>query len=161
MNSRACRDFHRTFGAPLTHQQQPYAFQQFSRLVHTLGQKQIGLRVAFIDLDASGNKNCRSLRGNFFDLMDHMRAVQARHYEIGDDEINPAALKCLQRLLAVVAGHYAIAASFEQNFSYGKGLFVVVDAENRLLGLHEGIGESALRQNLSIKFFENRERCAC
>jgi hypothetical protein len=43
-------------------------------------------------------------------------------------------------LLAVVAGDHLVTARLKQNFADGKGLFVVIDTQDRLLGLHGGIG---------------------
>jgi hypothetical protein len=66
--------------------------------------------------------------------------VYTGHHQVRDDQVDPATLEGFQSLLAIVASDDAVAARFEQNFAYGKGLFVVINTQDRLLGLHGGIG---------------------
>ncbi len=70
------------------------------------------------------------------DPFDQFGAVQAGHDEIAEYQVDAAPAERLQRVVPVVAGDHAIAAGFQHDFADGEGLLVVVNAKNRLLGLH-------------------------
>src|SRR5215470_8533184 len=75
---------HRRRNGPLRsalfHQEKADALQKFGGLVHPLGHEEIGARFVLVNLYATGDQNCGSLRREGFDLLDELRTVHTvRH----------------------------------------------------------------------------------
>ena len=145
-------DSDRTFGPALADQEQANFFQQVHGLVHSLWQKDIGLGVALVNFYAAGDKHGWRLRGNVFDFFDEAGTIQTGHDQVRQEQVHTAAAKSFERGFAVVTREHAIAAGFEHDFANGKGLFVVINAEDRFLGLHCSNRETVV----ATFFFENR-----
>ena len=69
------------------------------------------------------------------DALDELSAVQAGHDQVGEDQVDAAALEDLQGLAAVDGG-VSVAAGLEHDLADGERLLVVVHAEDDLLRLH-------------------------
>ena len=70
---------------------------------------------------------------------DQFVAVHLRHQEIAQDQVERAgkrSLKDFQRFLCGVDRDDAVATGFEKESADGEHLFVVIYAEDRLLGAH-------------------------
>ena len=162
VSCRAAAVVDRPLGTAFANEQYADTFQQVRRLVHALGQKNVGERVALVDLDPPGNQDRRSVRGNRLDLLNQLRTVEAAgHDEVTEDQVHPAAAEGFERLRTTAAGDDAVATRFQQDFANGKILFVVVDAEDRFLGFHDLTGRPPFTKNSLFMFSENAERTAC
>ena len=124
----------RTLWTALPHQQYADMLQQLYRRVHSLGQKHICSSV--VHFYFAREKNRRSLRRNIFDFFDQLASIQAGHDQIRKHQIDAALLEMLERLRSTGAREHAIAAGFKHDFSDGKGLFIIVNAEDRSLWFH-------------------------
>ena|SRR5438067_826579 len=72
-------------------------------------------------------------------------AVHLRHQEIAEEQVKRAgkrSLEHLNRFLRGVDRDDAVATGFEQEGAYGEHLFVIVYAEDRLLGAHAGLASA-------------------
>src|SRR5580700_12087395 len=86
----------------LANQKQAYTFQQFGGFVHSLAEEDVGLCFAFINLDASRDQHCRSLRRIAFHFLNQPRTIHARHNQVGEHQVDAAAAKGLERHLTAV-----------------------------------------------------------
>src|SRR5678816_2063860 len=75
-----------------------------------------------------------------------------RDSQITEYQVDSAFPKPFDRFFSGCAGDHAVAASFEKDFSDGKGLFVVVDAENGSLRFH---GSPHARSSSDIACYQN------
>src|SRR5579863_920591 len=113
----------------LAHQQKPDSLQQIGRSVHALGQKNVGRRIVIIDADLARDQDRWRVRRQLLDPGDQLRAIEAGHRHVGDDQINPAPLEALQGFLAAGETGHAIAACFQHDFAMGERLLVVVHTQ--------------------------------
>lgn len=90
-------------------------------------------------IDGTGDDHRGQAGMELLGAADEFVAVHLRHDEIAEDEIERAGkilIKDGERLLRAVGSDDAIATSFEEEGADGENLFVVIYAENRLLGAH-------------------------
>lgn len=125
--------------AALTHQQHANSLEQIHRLIHSLWKEDVGQCVALVDLHSTGDQHCRCVRGEFFDLLNNLRAIHAGHDQIREYEINPSMAEGFDRELPGIAGDHAVTARLEQDLADGECLFIVVDAKDCLLRFHWGL----------------------
>lgn len=123
-------------GSTLLDEQDAYALQQFNGGIHSLGKEKISAQVLVIHLYLAGKKDGGRFRGHIFHFVDESVAVQTRHEQISQYQINAAAVEKFKCGMAAVAGNHAVASSFKHYLTNGKRLFIIVNAEDRFLGSH-------------------------
>jgi len=103
------------------------------------GEEDIGVNGSIESIDGAGDDHRRQARMELFGAADEFVAVHLRHDEVAEDEIERAGeilIEKGQRLLRAVSSDDAIATSFEEEGADGENLFVVIYAEDGLLGAH-------------------------
>ena len=104
-----------------------------------LGQEDIGTAGAVERGDGAGDDHGGQTRMNLFGAAHQLIAVHLRHQQIAEEQIERSGnrlLNNLKRLLRAVYGDHAVTARFKQKGTDGENLFIVVNAEDRLLGAH-------------------------
>jgi hypothetical protein len=74
-----------------------------------------------------------------FGATDEFVAVHLGHEEIAEEQVDGSGgglLELLERVLRAEGGEDAVATGLKQEGAYGESLFVVVDADDDLLGAH-------------------------
>lgn len=90
-------------------------------------------------IDGAGDNHRGQAGMELFGSTNQLVAVHLRHDEIAKDEIQRAweiLIEDGQRFLCAAGSDDTIATGFEQEGADGENLFVVIYAENRLLGSH-------------------------
>src|SRR5579864_6902805 len=126
----------RALGTALLDQEQANAFQQLHRRIHALGKKDVSPRVFFVGLYFSREQDHRGFRRYILDPAHEAGAIQSRHEQIAEDQVNPALLEKFQRLPAARAGPHLVAARLQHEFADGESLLVIVYTQNRSLWSH-------------------------
>jgi hypothetical protein len=127
------------FGTALAGDKNADALDHFGRRTGALGQEDICVKSAIEGVDGAGDDHRGQTRMKLFGASNQFVAIHLRHQEIAEDQVEGAgkrSLKNLQRLLRVFYCGDAVTSGFEKKGADRKDLFVVIYAENRLLGAH-------------------------
>ena len=114
-----------------------------------LGQEDVGADGAVEGVDGAGDDHGGQAGMELLGAADEFVAVHLGHEEVAEKQIDGAGEGMLTKSSASCAlecGDDAIAAGFEKEGSNGEDLFVVVDAEDGLLGAH-ALGSAGRRLN--------------
>ena len=163
-------------GAAFAGDEDADALEQFGRRACALGEEDVGAAGALECADGAGNDHCREAGVDFLGAADEFAAVHLRHDEVGEKEVDGAWVRVgdgFESVEWIDGGDYAVASSFEEEGSDGEDLFVVIDAEDSLLGTHgfsvlpaciadrlqNRSGDAAWRIGLAGAFAGWRARC--
>ncbi len=127
------------FGASFARYEDADAFDHFGGRAGSLGEEDIGVEGAIEGVDGAGDDHRGQAGMELLGAADQLVAVHLRHQEIAQDQVDRAGKRSLEdfeRFLRVVGRDDAVATGFEKEGSDREHLFVVVYAEDRLLGPH-------------------------
>jgi hypothetical protein len=127
------------FRAALAGDEDTDAFDHLSRRASALGKKDVGVNGPVEGVDRTGYDHGGETGVKLFRAADELVAVHLRHDEITEDEIDGArerSLDYLQCLMRGVGRNNTVTTGFQEEGADRECLFVVVNAEDRLLGAH-------------------------
>jgi len=127
------------FGAAFAGYEDPDALDHLGRRASAFGQEDVGVQGAIEGVDSAGDDHRGQALMDLFGATNQFIAVHLRHQEIAQDQVECArkrSLKYLQRFLCGIDRDDAVATGFEKEGADREHLFVVVYAEDRLLGAH-------------------------
>jgi len=137
---RLCRRWSRSFfGAAFARHQDADALDHLSRRASALRQEDIGVECAIEGIDCARDDHRGQSQMDLFGAANQFVAIHLGHQEIAQDEVKRAGKRSLEdfnRFLCVFRGNDAVATGFEKESADGEHLFVVIYAEDRLLGAH-------------------------
>jgi hypothetical protein len=96
-----------------------------------------------IDFDFAGEKNGWSFRRNIFNALYQLRPVHTWHDEVRQNQVHASFGEAVEGLLSIGKREHAIATSFQQNFTNGERLFIVVNTEDGSFRFHLHVPASA------------------
>ena len=124
-------------GAALTGDEDADALDHLGRRAGAFGEEDVGGAAAIEACDRAGDDHGRQRRVELFGATDELVAVHLRHLKIAQEKIEGAGDRLLDDLEGMISRDGrddAVAASFQQEGADRESLFVVVYAEDRLLG---------------------------
>ena len=127
------------FGTALAGYEDADAFDHLCRRACALGEKDIGVKRAVEGVDGPGDDHRGKTRVELLGATDQFVTVHLRHQEIAENQVEGAGKRSLEnfkRLLRCSYGDDAVTSGFEKEGADREDLFVIVYAENRLLGAH-------------------------
>jgi hypothetical protein len=127
------------FGASFAGHEDADTLDHFGGRAGALGQEDVGVKGAIEGVDGAGDDHRRQALMELFGAANQFVAVHLRHQEIAQDQVECAgerSLQDFQRFLSGVDRDDAVTTGFEKEGADGEHLFVVIYAEDRLLGAH-------------------------
>jgi hypothetical protein len=127
------------FGAALASYQDAYALDHLGGRGGSLRQEDIGVDGAVEGVDGAGDDHRGQAGVEVLGATDELVTIHLRHEEITEEQIDRAGeglLHELEGLLCGGNGYDAVATGLQQKGADREELFVVVYAEDRLLGAH-------------------------
>jgi hypothetical protein len=127
------------FGAAFACYEDTNAFDHLGSGAGAFRQEDVSVEGTVEGVDSAGDNHCGKAGVQLFGAANQFVAVHLRHEEIAEDQVDGAgegAFENLQGFLCTIDCNYAVATSVEQEGADRENLFIVVYAENRLLGAH-------------------------
>jgi len=147
------------------------AFQQIGGGIHSFGKKDVGTRIVIVEADLAGNQDRRSLWRPVLNSGDQLRAIEAGHGHVGDDQIDPSLLEARERVFPAAEAGHAISPRLQHNLAVRQGLLVVIDTKNRAFWFHQAFRnpaahpaqplEAFLENNVQSEMDAKRKRRCC
>lgn len=115
------------------------AFDHLGGRAGALRQKDVGVESAIEGVDGAGDDHRREARMELFGPSNKLVAVHLRHQKIAENHVQRTGKRSIEDFEGLLGGidwDDAVATGFQQESADREDLFVVVYAENRLLGAH-------------------------
>jgi hypothetical protein len=126
-------------GAAFASYENANALDHLSGRGGSFGEEDIGVEGAIEGIDSAGDDHRGQARMELFSAANQFVAVHLRHEEIAEDEVEAAGKRAFQGLERLLCGLHcddSVSTGFEKKGADGEYLFVVIYAEDRLLGAH-------------------------